>query len=454
MSQKKIFLLLVAISSALLLRHGGHVSWTMRPFHLGYSSLQSSSASGLKTKHTSIAFLKTHKTASTTVQNLLFRFAERNNLTVALPIQACDHQFCYPRTFSTRFVHSHTMSPQVITSHMRFNHSELRRLMPNDTVYITILREPTSMFESLFSYYNQYCLSFKRVPNGSLEAFLEQPWHYYRPHEKDSMYARNTLTFDLGGDKDRSPKDKAYIKGFIGEVERIFSLVMIAEHFDESLVLLRHLLAWDLEDMLYVRMNMRRPSSRRSLGADLPARIRSWNALDTALYEHFNKSLWERLRALGLSSVGREVHLLQSAQVRLVQGCFGGRLPQLRPAAFIRNKELRPWQPSPKVDIMGYDLPPNASRLGRGAGAMSHDLCVKLLMPEVQYSRLLLRSQSQRYRRSHSLWVPPPERPILAHAHSTVRSPLTLPSPTLSSQATDARRQAGAVPQVLHKELL
>ncbi|CAL8242039.1 unnamed protein product [Merluccius merluccius] len=415
MIQKKIFLAFVVISTlSLLLHHGGHLeSWTMEAFYLGCPSLRSHPSPGLEPKHTHVAFLKTHKTASTTMQNLLFRFAERNNLTVALPMQSCTHQFCYPRTFTSHFVHPHTLPPSIITNHMRFNRAELQRLMPTDTVYITILREPSSMFESLFSYYNQYCQSFKRVPNSSLEAFLEDPWSYYRPNEKDSMYARNTLTFDLGGDKDRPPADAGYAQAFVAEVERVFTLVMIAEHFDESLVLLRHLLSWDLDDVLYVKLNMRTPGSKRSLSPDLPAKIRQWNALDARLYDHFNASLWRQLSAMGPACVAREVRLLRKAQERLVRSCFGGRMPQLRSAAQIKNKDLRPWQPSAKVDIVGYDLPAN---LSQGRSSQAQELCLKLIMPEVQYTQVLLRSQSLRYRRNYQQRPPqrpqPPEQPM------------------------------------------
>ncbi|KAG5844117.1 hypothetical protein ANANG_G00158090 [Anguilla anguilla] len=442
MSQKKAFLVLLAVSSvSLLLHHGGHFFWTMKGFHLDCPLLLSHPSPTLKPKHTSIAFLKTHKTASSTVQNLLFRFAERHNLTVALPYQTCDHQFCYPRPFSARFVHPHTVPPRIITSHMRLNVSELRRLMPNDTVYVTILREPASMFESLFSYYNQHCQSFGRVPNGSLEAFLADPGRYYRPEEKDSMYAHNTLTFDLGGDKDRPASDVDYASGFIAGMERVFSLVMIAEYFDESLVLLRHLLSWDLEDVLYVKLNMRVSGSKQNLSAGLPARVRGWNALDARLYDHFNASLWRRLDALGPGCVAREVGLLRAARDRAVRGCFGGRFPQRRPAAQIKNKELRPWQPSSKVDIVGYDLPPNASRPAPGASGTSQDLCLKLIMPEVQYSSFLLRSQSLRYRKNYALRFPPPVRstkprrpsppPPTRNSSTVPRSP-TAPAPAVT----------------------
>lgn len=367
----------------------------MEVFRLNCPSLSSHHTA---VKHTNVVFLKTHKTASSTVQNILFRFAERNNLTVALPVTPCDHQFCYPRMFSSRFIHPYTTPPNIVTSHLRFSHSELQRIMPNNTLYITILREPGAMFESLFSYYNLYCDTFKRVPNGSLEAFLDNPWAYYRPEEKDSMYARNTLAFDLGGDKDRPSTDMVnYAKRFAAEIERVFSLVMIAEYFDESLILLRHLLSWDLEDVLYIKQNMRMPSSKGNLSVAQLNKIREWNGLDAVLYDHFNASLWRRLNEMGLACVAREVKLLNRAQDQMVRGCFGGKFPRLRSAAEITNKELRPWQPSSKVAIVGYDLPINVSK----ESAVTQDMCLKMIMPEVQYTARLLHLHIMRYRNKY-----------------------------------------------------
>ncbi|CAL8377936.1 unnamed protein product [Gadus morhua 'NCC'] len=429
MIRKKIFLAFVVISTvSLLLHHGGHLeSWTMEAFYLGCPVLCSLPSPCLEPKHTHVAFLKTHKTASSTMQNLLFRFAERHNLTVALPIQSCGHQFCYPRTFTSHFVHPHTLPPSIVTNHMRFSRAELRRLMPEDTVYITILREPGLMFESLFSYYNQICQSFKRVPNCSLEAFLEEPLRYYRPKEKDAMYARNTLTFDLGGDKDRSAEDVGYSRAFVAEVEQAFALVMIAEHFDESLVLLRHLLSWDLEDVLYLKLNMRTLSSKRSLSPDLSAKIREWNALDARLYDHFNASLWRQIAAMGPACVAREVRLLRKHQDQLVRNCFGRRMPLMRSASQIKNKDLRPWQPNAKVDIVGYDLPANLSQV---TSSQAQENCLKLIMPEVQYTQLLLHSQSLLYRRNFQQRTPQrPQTPKLS-----VRSVLPRRPPAASPQ--------------------
>lgn len=375
----------------------------MEPFYFNCPPLQCHPASRLKPKHTNVAFLKTHKTASSTMQNLLFRFAERNNLTVALPVQSCGHQFCYPHTFTAHFVHPHTLPPNIITNHMRFNKAELQRLMPKNTIYVTIMREPSTMFESSFTYYYHYCQSFKRVRDGTLETFLEEPWRYYQPKEKDSMHARNTLAFDLGLDKDRSGEDEEYVQASLAELEKVFSLVMIAEYFDESLVLLRHLLSWDLDDILYFKLNMRSASSKQSVTPGLASKIRTWNSLDARLYDHFNASLWRKISTMGLACVAREVQLLRRTQEKLMKSCFDGTMPHLRASSQIKNNNLRPWNPE-KVDIMGYDLPGN---LSQRFSSKAQQLCLKLIMPEVQHTQVLLRSQSQRYRRAHQFRNPP-----------------------------------------------
>lgn len=214
------------------------------------------------------------------------------------------------------------------------------------------------------------------------------------------MYARNALAFDLGLDKDHSGEDEEYVQASLAEVEKVFSLVMIAEYFDESLVLLRHLLSWDLDDILYFKLNMRKASSKRSLTPRLATKIRSWNSLDTRLYDHFNASLWRQISALGLGCVAREVQFLRQAQEKLMRSCFDGTMPLLRSASQIKNNNLRPWQPGGKVDIMGYDIPAN---LSQRYSSQAQELCFKLIMPEVQYTQVLLRSQSIRYRRGQQL---------------------------------------------------
>ncbi|XP_067837570.1 galactose-3-O-sulfotransferase 3-like [Heptranchias perlo] len=244
------------------------------------------------------------------------------------------------------------------------------------------------------SYYGQHCASFRAVPDHSIAAFLRRPAAYYQPADRHAMYARNSLVYDLGGDPNRDPADEAYLQAFILGLESVFSLVMVAEHFDESLVLLRRLLAWDLDDVTYVRLNARSEASRSRLAGDLPDRARGWNWLDTRLYRHFNATLWRKLRGLGLECVERELGLLRQANRRLARACFGGGAePPARQASQIEDADLRPWQPSRRVSILGYQLPRNLSLPPLLAAS-----CLRLITPEISYSRQLLRKAAMRVR--------------------------------------------------------
>ena len=58
------------------------------------------------------------------------------------------------------------------------------------------------------------------------------------------------VEFGLGLD---SLYDQAAVKRKIGEVDAQFDLVMIAERFDESMVLMADLLCWDLADVVNLK---------------------------------------------------------------------------------------------------------------------------------------------------------------------------------------------------------
>ncbi|XP_014393701.1 PREDICTED: cation channel sperm-associated protein 1 [Myotis brandtii] len=123
MSRRKILLLVLGCSTlSLLIHQGAQLSWYPRLFPLSCPPLQDSPP---RPKHMTVAFLKTHKTAGTTVQNILFRFAERHNLTVALPHPRCEHQFCYPRNFSAHFVYPFMMSTAVVAGDIKVSPTTL-----------------------------------------------------------------------------------------------------------------------------------------------------------------------------------------------------------------------------------------------------------------------------------------------------------------------------------------
>ncbi|XP_077866697.1 galactose-3-O-sulfotransferase 2-like, partial [Saccoglossus kowalevskii] len=68
-----------------------------------------------------IVFLKTHKSGSSTIQNILLRFAEKNNLTIALPPKKM-YQLGYPRLFQREYVIDVPWKEyNILTHHTRFD---------------------------------------------------------------------------------------------------------------------------------------------------------------------------------------------------------------------------------------------------------------------------------------------------------------------------------------------
>ena len=204
-------------------------------------------------------FLKTHKTGSSTFVNILFRYGDRRNLTFVLGPDN-DH-LKWPQRFRISSALPIHRQPNILCSHTRFNKKPLNWLFPPETSkYVTILRNPVDNFESTFNYYHlgrEFGLGID--PVVALEKFLERPSSYYYTSGKfvvKSFFLRNPMMFDLGLSL-RYFQNYTAVTDYIKFLNKEFDLVMIMDYFDESLVLLKRLLGWDIEDILYVKVNKR-----------------------------------------------------------------------------------------------------------------------------------------------------------------------------------------------------
>uniref|UniRef100_A0A8C7BMS0 Galactose-3-O-sulfotransferase 2 n=1 Tax=Neovison vison TaxID=452646 RepID=A0A8C7BMS0_NEOVI len=326
-----------------------------------------------------VMFLKTHKTASSTVLNILFRFAETHNLSVALPAGSSFH-LGYPWLFLARYVEgSESQGPQqrfnIMGNHLRFNLPEVQKVMPNDTFYFSIIRNPVFQLESAFTYYKDYVPAFRDAE--SLDAFLASPWTYYNQSVGlPNAFARNNMWFDLGFDNDARADDGGYVRARLADVERQFQLVLIAEHFDESMVLLRRALRWRLDDVVTFRLNSRSARNVVPLTAVGRERAQRWCALDWQLYQHFNRSFWVRAHAeLGPRLLRAEVARLRARRRELRERCLqdGAAKNQSQ----IADPQLRPFQ-SGQADILGYNL-------RQGLDEQTQRMCERMVTPELQY---------------------------------------------------------------------
>ncbi|XP_067828284.1 galactose-3-O-sulfotransferase 4 [Heptranchias perlo] len=326
---------------------------------------------------THVMFLKTHKTASSTILNILYRFGEARNLTFALPNS---YQFGYPFLFSTRKIKFYspikTQEYHIICNHMRFFRPQVEKVMARGTYYFSILRNPVTLAESSFTYYKGSSVPFKKVE--SLEQFLNDPWKYYSVTDRGNQYARNLMWFDFGFDHNANGT-KDYVALVINEIESIFRLILLSEYFDESMILLKDALCWEFDDVVSFKLNFRSNVTVKALSDHTVEQAKAWNSLDWRLYLHFNRTFWDRVEEYGQQRMRKDVLILQNKRKKLMDLCLQGGSPV--EASQIQDKILKPFQYG-RARIMGYNLNPNLNNRTR-------ERCLRMIMPELQYKDLL-----------------------------------------------------------------
>ncbi|NXY90075.1 G3ST2 sulfotransferase, partial [Alcedo cyanopectus] len=332
---------------------------------------------------TDIVFLKVHKSASSTVMNILFRFGEMHNLTFAFPLGG-GNQLFYPHHFLANFVQGFSpRSPQkfnIVCHHMRFLLPEVQKVVSHSAIYFSILRNPVQLMESSFVYYKG-ASAFSHV--HSLEEFLSQPYLYYNPANRDSHYARNLMTFDFGFNPNGEVSAKR-VQHMLEAIEASFDLLLISEYFDESMVLLKEMLCWDLDSVVSFPLNSRDSSTKSPLPDSIVEKIKNWNRLDWEIYTHFNRTFWERIdRDIGRERMQREVKVLQARRAELAKTCLQG-MGSVAPKD-IKDSSLRPLQHG-NAKILGYNLK-------KGLDKETESMCRRLVTPELQYSSTLYKKQ-------------------------------------------------------------
>ncbi|XP_004268934.1 galactose-3-O-sulfotransferase 4 isoform X2 [Orcinus orca] len=390
-----------------------------------------------------LVFLKTHKSGSSSVLSLLHRYGDRHGLRFALPAR---YQFGYPKLFQASRVKGYrpqgggTQSPfHILCHHMRFNLKEVLQVMPSDSFFFSIVRDPAALARSAFSYYKSTSSAFRKSP--SLAAFLDNPRAFYQPGARGDHYARNLLWFDFGlpfppemrtkrgnphPPRDPNPpqlpsgvglrahtldpnalfhpvptvadghsrtsssasldlRSSSFIQWNLAWLDSVFDLVLVAEYFDESLVLLADALCWGLDDVVGFMHNAQAGGGQGGSAVgdggltaedrQLSARARAWNNLDWALYVHFNRSLWARIKQYGQSRLDSAVAELRARREALAKHCLVG--GEALDPKYITDRRFRPFQFG-SGKVLGYVLQ-------SGLSLQDQEECERLAIPELQY---------------------------------------------------------------------
>ena len=135
---------------------------------------------------------------------------------------------------------------------MRFNLSRVQKVMPKDSLFVSILREPGEVFESSFHYFYEIVPSFNKLPQNELnstEIWLNNASKYFDSEKRTGFWfiAKNHMMYDFGFDPMMENDNRT--RAAIEAIDKTFDFIMISNYMDESLVLLADILCWPLADV-------------------------------------------------------------------------------------------------------------------------------------------------------------------------------------------------------------
>ncbi|PIK45830.1 putative galactosylceramide sulfotransferase isoform X2 [Apostichopus japonicus] len=247
----------------------------------------------------SIAFVKTFKTGSSTLAGILARYGYERNLSFALPKEAMFLSF-EPFNRKTSKLLSLPKPPgfHILNSHAIFNKSGFQEIMRPETKYITILRNPLKNFYSFIVYFNALT-TFNFTgdifsPDFPMQSFLDVVGT--KRHFRSGLL-HNGQMFSLGFDTYTQSNNAYAVANKIRELDLELDLVLINEYFDESLIILKKMMCWQFEDILYVSQKISK--KKYNFPEEHATLLKNWTAADNALYYHFNHTLWKKIEAYG-----------------------------------------------------------------------------------------------------------------------------------------------------------
>lgn len=363
--------------------------------------------SNCESKQEHILFLKTHKCGSTSIQNILFRYGDNHNLYFVLSKGKRislnyyegfnSHKLFHPIRLMNRL----NVNYSILTHHTRIKEwKQVEKIMPKDTIRITILRDPVSAFKSFFDYYRYgdrwsgvkkgtsfkkflriiddsegYTKTFPQYGNITYETYGRRMKKFDKNRRVSGGMGRNSMSHDLGFQIQNFESNKS-IHEFIRMIDEKYKLVMILERMDESLILLRYLLCWSLDDIVSFHHNSRIEKLKQiKISEKEKFVIKKFNHADYVLYEYFLKKFNSIVESFGREKMKQEVEALKKLRKKYYNICV---------------KEVKRME---DVQPKGYWFSPFVTAFDIKNEMKSNLTCIQMTLTETMYTARLKRKQ-------------------------------------------------------------
>ncbi|XP_019645064.1 PREDICTED: galactose-3-O-sulfotransferase 2-like [Branchiostoma belcheri] len=261
--------------------------------------------------HHNVAFIKVHRSGSSTVQNIFLRYAYDHDLVVGLPrMPESPWVGCRSVIKSSDVMElAEGVKWNIFAHHSTYNRSNFDHFMHEDTRFVGILRKPINRLRSVFYALRleQYFPGLEGKENDTgLMKYLRDPAHWDNKFshpatcfEHDAC-VQDCMAKDLG--LPPGELDGEAIDTFIHNLGKDFTLLLILEHLNHSLVLLKRRMCWQMEDILYwvsAEDDMTNYEEKEHFTEKMVSKYKRSSRIDYHLYEHFNASLWRQISLEG-----------------------------------------------------------------------------------------------------------------------------------------------------------
>ena len=264
-------------------------------------------------------FVKTHKCASDTLAANFMRLAEENGLEIPLP--EGEWNLNWPKS-PGGFYRSRKKSGRfdMTTLHMMYDPDVWNRLLEPDYKLISIVRQPYKQFQSYFNYFGLY----KKI-NREFQVPYNETLKYLLVNHKSmpkSILPKNPMLTDFG-----FQSEKHDMKFFIYYLEKTFSLIMIADYLDESLLLLRRELCLPMRDILVKTQNVAQKykwastsKATNELNEEfLERKYEHHSSGDYELFYRSNQTFWKKISRI--PSFEQELHVFRNITKQAATFC-------------------------------------------------------------------------------------------------------------------------------------
>ena len=279
-----------------------------------------------------LMFIKTHKTGSSTLGGMFYLYGIKRRLNFVLKP--------FKNTLNNLPEHKlgELLKPRpgeswnIQVQHCVFNPDFEHLVLPkNRSFYTTVLRSPVSQFKSSFTYYGAEAKLRKRYgKNYTFDDLVNKHIDIKCPKYSSikSDLLQNCLystANDLGwaNYKNSVKQENNLVKvdAFIKMLDHEMDFVMITERMEESLIVLKEYLNWDMSDILFLSKKVASKTPNRELLQETEDRILNYKYIDKQIFDYFNSSLDKHILKLGREKIAAETDKFREVRKSFEDEC-------------------------------------------------------------------------------------------------------------------------------------